>query len=219
MSKTKRHIQSVGEEIANAISHGVGSLLSIAGTVVLIVFAALNSDALGLVSACLYGATLIILYTNSTLYHSLTNATAKKVFRIFDHCSIFLLILGTYIPVSLALMRNWIGWVLFGINMGCTVLGILFNSINLEKFSRLSLALYVIMGWSVVLTIVPVVSAVLSRGVFGLILLVLGGLFYTFGILFYKSDKKYMHFIWHFFVLGGSVLHYFFVLFYCIPLK
>lgn len=219
MSKTKRHIQSVGEEIANAISHGVGSLLSIAGTVVLIVFAALNSDALGVVSASLYGATLIILYTNSTLYHSLTNATAKKVFRIFDHCSIFLLILGTYIPVSLALMRNWIGWVLFGINMGCTVLGILFNSINLEKFSRLSLALYVIMGWSVVLTIVPVVSAVLSRGVFGLILLVLGGLFYTFGILFYKSDKKYMHFIWHFFVLGGSVLHYFFVLFYCIPLK
>lgn len=219
MSKTKRHIQSVGEEIANAISHGVGSLLSIAGTVVLIVFAALNSDALAVVSACLYGATLIILYTNSTLYHSLTNATAKKVFRIFDHCSIFLLILGTYIPVSLTLMRNWIGWVLFGINMGCTVLGILFNSINLEKFSRLSLALYVIMGWSVVLTIVPVVSAVLSRGVWGLILLVLGGLFYTFGILFYKSDKKYMHFIWHFFVLGGSVLHYFFVLFYCIPLK
>ena len=213
MSKTKRHIQSVGEEIANAISHGVGSLLSIAGTVVLIVFAALNSDALGVVSASLYGATLIILYTNSTLYHSLTNATAKKVFRIFDHCSIFLLILGTYIPVSLALMRNWIGWVLFGINMGCTVLGILFNSINLEKFSRLSLALYVIMGWSVVLTIVPVVCVVLSRGVFGLILLVLGGLFYTFGILFYKSDKKYMHFIWHFFVLGGSVLHYFFVLF------
>lgn len=219
MSKTKRHIQSVGEEIANAISHGVGSLLSIAGTVVLIVFAALNSDALGVVSASLYGATLIILYTNSTLYHSLTNATAKKVFRIFDHCSIFLLILGTYIPVSLALMRNWIGWVLFGINMGCTVLGILFNSINLEKFSRLSLALYVIMGWSVVLTLVPVVRAVLSRGVWGLILLVLGGLFYTFGILFYKSDKKYMHFIWHFFVLGGSVLHYFFVLFYCIPLK
>ena len=219
MSKTKRHIQSVGEEIANAISHGVGSLLSIAGTVVLIVFAALNSDALAVVSASLYGATLIILYTNSTLYHSLTNATAKKVFRIFDHCSIFLLILGTYIPVSLALMRNWIGWVLFGINMGCTVLGILFNSINLEKFSRLSLALYVIMGWSVVLTIVPVVSAVLSRGVWGLILLVLGGLFYTFGILFYNSDKKYMHFIWHFFVLGGSVLHYFFVLFYCIPLK
>ena len=219
MSKTKRHIQSVGEEIANAISHGVGSLLSIAGTVVLIVFAALNSDALGVVSASLYGATLIILYTNSTLYHSLTNATAKKVFRIFDHCSIFLLILGTYTPVSLALMRNWIGWVLFGINMACTVLGILFNSINLEKFSRLSLALYVIMGWSVVLTFVPVVRAVLSRGVWGLILLVLGGLFYTFGILFYKSDKKYMHFIWHFFVLGGSVLHYFFVLFYCIPLK
>ena len=216
MSKTKRHIQSIGEEIANAVSHGVGSLLAIAGTVVLIVFAACFSDALAVVSSCLYGATLIILYTNSTLYHSLTNATAKKVFRIFDHCSIFLLILGTYIPVSLSLMRNWIGWTLFGINMACTVLGIVFNCINLEKFSRLSLALYVIMGWSVVLTFVPVVRAILSRGVFGLIMLVLGGLFYTFGIIFYKSDKKYMHFIWHFFVLAGSVLHYFFVLFYCI---
>ncbi len=219
MSKTKRHIQSVGEEIANAISHGVGSLLSIAGTVVLIVYAGLFSDALAVVSVCLYGATLIILYTNSTLYHSLTNKTAKKVFRIFDHCSIFLLILGTYIPVSLSLMRGWIGWTLFGINMGCTVLGILFNSINLEKFSKISLALYVVMGWSVVLTIVPVIRAVLSSGAWGLVLLVLGGLFYTVGILFYKSDKKYMHFIWHFFVLAGSVLHYFFVLFYCIPIK
>ena len=216
LSKSKRHIQSIGEEIANAISHGVGSLLSIAGTVILIVYAAIYSDALAVVSAALYGATLIILYTNSTLYHALTNKTAKKVFRIFDHCSIFMLILGTYIPVSLSLMRGWIGWTLFSVNTACAVLGIVFNAINLEKFAKFSLVLYVIMGWSVLLTAIPVFKAILERGVGGLIILALGGVLYTAGIIFYKSDKKYMHFIWHFFVLAGSILHYFFVLFYCI---
>lgn len=215
MSESKRHIQSVGEEIANAVSHGVGSLLAIAGTAVLIVYAALNSDALAVVSAALYGATLIILYTNSTLYHAITNKTAKKVFRIFDHCSIFMLILGTYIPVSLSLMRNWIGWTLFGINAGCMVLGVVFNSINLEKFAKPSVVLYVIMGWSVLMTCVPVFKAILARGIGGIVLLVLGGILYTAGIVFYKSDRKYAHFIWHFFVLGGSILHYFFVMFYC----
>ncbi len=215
MAKTKRHIQSIGEEIANAVSHGVGSLLSIAGTAVLIVYAALNSDVWAVVSAALYGATLIILYTNSTLYHALTNKTAKKVFRIFDHCSIFMLILGTYIPVSLSLMRNWIGWVLFGVNTACAVLGITFNAINLEKFAKPSVVLYVIMGWSVLMTAIPVFKAILARGVLGLVLLALGGILYTVGIIFYKSDKKYAHFIWHFFVLSGSILHYFFVMFYC----
>lgn len=216
MSKSKRHIQSLGEEIANSVSHGVGSLLSIAGTAVLIVYAALNSDALAVVSAALYGATLIILYTNSTLYHAFTNKTAKKVFRIFDHCSIFMLILGTYIPVSLSLMRNWIGWTLFGINTACAVIGIVFNAINLEKFAKPSVVLYVIMGWSVLMTAIPVFKAILAKGVGGLVLLAIGGILYTVGIIFYKSDKKYAHFIWHFFVLGGSILHYFFVMFYCI---
>lgn len=215
MSQNKRHIQSIGEEIANSISHGVGSLLSIVGTVVLIVFAALNSDAMAIVSASLYGATLIILYTNSTLYHAITNKTAKKVFRVFDHCSIFMLILGTYIPVSLSLVRGWVGWTLFGINAGCTILGIVFNSINLEKFAKPSVILYLIMGWSVIMTVVPVFKAIIARGIGGLVLLILGGILYTVGIIFYKSDRKYAHFIWHFFVLGGSILHYFFVMFYC----
>lgn len=215
MSQNKRHVQSIGEEIANSISHGVGSLLSIVGTVVLIVFAALNSDAMAVVSASLYGATLIILYTNSTLYHAITNKTAKKVFRVFDHCSIFMLILGTYIPVSLSLVRGWVGWTLFGINAGCTILGIVFNSINLEKFAKPSVILYLIMGWSVIMTVVPVFKAIIARGIGGLVLLILGGILYTVGIIFYKSDRKYAHFIWHFFVLGGSILHYFFVMFYC----
>lgn len=215
MSESKRHIQSIGEEIANAVSHGVGSLLSIAGTAVLIVYAALTSDARAIVAAALYGATLIILYTNSTLYHAFTNKTAKKVFRIFDHCSIFMLILGTYIPVSLSLMRNWIGWTLFAINTACAVIGIVFNAIDLEKFAKPSVVLYVIMGWSVLMTAIPVFKAILARGTLGMVWLVIGGILYTVGIIFYKSDKKYAHFIWHFFVLGGSIFHYFFVMFYC----
>lgn len=217
MSKTKKRIQTLGEEIANAVSHGVGSLLAIAGTAVLIVFAAIYSDAIAVVSSALYGATLIILYTNSTLYHSITNKVAKKVFRVFDHCSIFMLILGTYIPVSLSLLRNWIGWTLFGVNVTCAVVGIVLNSINLEKFDKVSQALYIIMGWLVLITIYPVVKAVYSKGgITGLVLLILGGVFYTVGVIFYRSNKKYMHFIWHFFVLFGSITHYFFVLFYCI---
>ena len=213
-----QYIQTIGEEIGNAISHGIGSALSIAGTAVLIVYACIKSDVYGIISSALFGASLIILYTNSTLYHSLTNKRAKAVFQIFDHCSIFFLILGTYIPVSLSLLRGWMGWTLFGINMGCAALGITLNSINMVRFKKLSMIMYVIMGWSVVLTAYPVYLKIMERGAGGLILLLAGGILYTGGIVFYKKKKKFMHFIWHFFVLGGSVLHYFFVMFYCIPL-
>lgn len=211
--------QSLGEEIGNAISHGVGSALSIAGTVVLIVYACFCSDAYGIVSSALFGASLIILYTNSTLYHSLTNKRAKAVFQIFDHCSIFMLILGTYIPVSLSLLRGWMGWTLFGINTACTVLGVIFNSIDLVKYKKLSMIMYIIMGWSVLLTAYPVYVKIMERGVLGLIFLIIGGVLYTGGIVFYKLKKKYMHFIWHFFVLAGSAFHYFFVMFTCIPVR
>ncbi len=136
-SKAKRK-QTLGEEIANAISHGVGALLAIAGTVVAIVTAAINSTAIGVVSACLYGASLILLYLFSTLYHSLTHVGAKRVFRIFDHCSIFVLILGSYIPICLTLIGGALGWVLFGVNAFCTVLGVVFNSINLDRWSKAS---------------------------------------------------------------------------------
>lgn len=213
-----QYIQTLGEEIGNAVSHGVGSALSIAGTAVLIVYACFVSDAYGIVSSALFGASLIILYTNSTLYHSLTNRRAKAVFQIFDHCSIFCLILGTYIPVSLALLRGWMGWVLFGVNVGCAALGIVFNSIDLVRFKKISMIMYIITGWSVVITAYPVYLKIMERGVGGLILLLLGGVLYTGGIVFYKLKRKYMHFIWHFFVLAGSILHYFFVMFYCIPL-
>lgn len=208
--------QSMGEEIANAISHGIGALLSIAGTAIIIVYACFTSDAMGIVSASLYGASLILLYLFSTLYHSITNQKAKKVFQIFDHCSIFILILGSYIPISLAYIRGTTGWVLFGINAFFTVLGVVLNAIDLKRWHKLSLVLYVLMGWSVVFAFQPLAGRMTREA---LLLLVGGGLAYTIGIIFYAIKKyKYMHSIWHLFVLAGSIFHYFFILFYAIPI-
>lgn len=205
--------QTIGEEIANAISHGLGTGLSIAGMVVLIVTACThNMGALAVVSAALYGSGLILLYTFSSLYHSLTNKRAKKVFRIFDHCSIFILILSTYIPVLLVMIGGALGWTMFGISAACTVLGIVLNSINLERWDRLSQILYIVMGWSALMIMKPLYE---TLSFVELLLLVAGGISYTVGIIFYKNKKiKFMHFVWHIFVLAGSVLHYFFILTY-----
>ena len=214
IDKKTRFNQSLGEEISNAVSHCVAALLAIAGTPTIIVRACMYSNAIGIVSAALYGASLILLYTFSTLYHSLTNYTAKSVFQTFDHCSIFILICGTYIPVSLNMIGGWLGWSLFGLNALCTVLGITLNAINVRRWHKLSMVLYVLMGWSIVMIAKSFLAIVPKSGLW---LLLSGGLMYTGGIVFYKLRKKYMHFIWHLFVLAGSVLQYFFVLFYCYP--
>ena len=212
--------QSLGEEIANGVSHCLGALLSIVGTVILIVIAVIRSSAIGVVSASLYGASLILMYTNSTLYHSITNYKAKKIFQIIDHCSIYLLIVGSYIPISLVMLAKLkgmpgLGWTIFGINAFCMLLGITLNIINLEKYKKVTLALDIIMGWLIIFSIRYVWEQV---GLGGMIYMVAGGLFYTIGILFYKMKKtKYMHFIWHLFVLLGSIMHYFFILIYCYP--
>ena len=206
-------VQTLGEEISNAVTHGVGALLSIAGMVIMIVRAASVGTAIDVVASVLYGSTLILLYTFSTLYHSLTNKKAKFVFKVLDHCSIFLLILGSYIPVSLCLIGGAKGWVLFGINAAAATLGIVLNSINLVKWKTFSMVLYIVMGWSIVMSITDVLSQPLS----GIVLIASGGIAYTAGILFYKDKKhKFAHFVWHLFVLAGSVLQYFFMLFYCI---
>ena len=209
--------QSLGEEIANSISHGVGALLAIAGTVVMIVTACITSDSMGIVSAALYGFFTILLYLFSTLYHSITNTRAKKVFQIFDHCSIFLMILGSYIPLCLCLIRGFVGWALFSITAVLSVVGIVFNSIDLKKWHRLSMILYVIMGWSAVFVFGEVLAKVPLKGI---ILLVGGGISYTLGIIFFNKDKiEYMHYVWHLFVLMGTILQYFFILFYVIPIN
>ena len=213
MNKVKKfNGQSFGEELFNSISHGIGALLAIAGLTVGTVIAAIKSDAMSIVGIILYGASLVILYTCSCLYHAFPANRAKKVFQVFDHCSIFLLIWGTYIPVCFSLFRGFYGWLLFGINGFFAILGIVLNSINLARWHKFSLVLYVFMGWSVML----VANRLSEIPTNGLLWLIAGGIAYTGGIVFYAVHKKYFHFIWHLFVLLGSILHYFFVIGYCI---
>ncbi len=207
--KTKPY--SLGEEIFNSVSHGTGGLLAIAGTAVLIVFAAIYSNAWGVVSCSVYGASLIILYTMSTLYHAITNRKAKAFFRIMDHNTIFFLIAGTYTPITLVPLRGPLGWVLFGIVWAAAILGIVFNSIDLEKFRKPSVVCYIAMGWVIVIAIKPMLEKVSALSLW---FLLIGGLFYTFGIIFYvKKNKKYFHSVWHLFTIAGSVFHYFAILF------
>lgn len=206
MSTVKKRY-TLGEEIFNSVTHGVGSLLSIAGIVVLIVFSAINSDAFAVVSSAVYGASLIILYTMSTLYHSITNEKAKKFFRIMDHNTIFFLIAGTYTPYTLAVLRSPLGWVLFGVVWGAAAIGIVLNSIDLEKFSKISVVCYIAMGWVIIIAVKPLMN---SMPFISFALLVAGGIFYTIGVIFYAIKKvKYFHSVWHIFTVIGSALHYF----------
>ena len=213
MNKTQnKRAQSFAEELFNSISHGLGAGLAIAGLVVATVIAATRSDNMTVVATVLYGSALVVLYLCSCLYHAFPENKAKKVFQIFDHCSIFLLIWGTYIPVCFTILRGFDGWLLFGVNGFFAVLGIVLNSINMKRWKKLSLVFYVCMGWSVML----VANRLSSISTDGLMLLIAGGVAYTGGIIFYAIHKKLFHFIWHLFVLLGSILHYFFVIGYCI---
>ena len=214
-AKKKKFIgYTLGEEIFNSVAHGVGSLLALAATALVVIFAAIRGNVFGVVSGAIYGATMVILYTMSTLYHSITNLGAKKVFRIMDHCSIFLLIAGTYTPICLCTLRGDGGWFLFSVIWGCAILGIVLNSINLEKFRKISLVFYVAMGLAAIFKMKTLLS-LLPPG--AIAFLASGGAMYLIGIIFYLMKKvKYMHSIWHLFVLGGSVLHFFCILFYVV---
>ncbi|HIU49187.1 MAG TPA: hemolysin III family protein [Candidatus Avimonoglobus intestinipullorum] len=212
MREQKSALYTVGEEIFNSVSHGVGALLSVAALTLLIVFAVFRSDGYGLASAIVFGVSLTLLYSMSTVYHIIQNETAKKVLRVFDHCSIFILIAGTYTPYLLMCMRNALGWTMFGLIWGVTVLGIVLNAVNLERFRRFSLVCYICMGWAIVFTIKPIIQNIALPGV---VLLITGGVVYTIGVIFYVLKRyRYMHSIWHLFVLGGSVCHYLSVLLY-----
>lgn len=200
-----------GEEIFNGVSHGAGAVLSVAGTVVLIVCAAIYSDAWAVVSSCIYGASLIILYTMSTLYHSITNKRAKAFFRIMDHNTIFVLIAGTYTPITLAVLRGAWGWTLFSVVWAAAIVGIALNSIDLERFKKLSIVCYVAMGWVIVFAIKPLID---SAPALSLVFLIIGGVFYTAGIIFYAIKRvRYFHSVWHLFTIAGSAFHYFAILF------
>ena len=202
---------SLGEEIFSSVTHGLGTLLALGGTAVMIVFAAIYGDAWTVVGSAVFGASLIILYCMSTLYHAISAPKAKSFFRIMDHNTIFFLIAGTYTPITISIMRGWIGWVLFGIVWGAAIIGIVLNSIDLEKFRKPSVVCYIAMGWVIIIAIHPLLNVMSSLSLW---LLVGGGVFYTVGVIFYAIKKvKYFHSIWHIFTLLGSVCHYFSILF------
>ena len=200
-----------GERI-NSITHLVGSVLALGAVAFMITAAALWSDAWKIVSVSLYGATLILLYLFSTLYHSL-RGHAKRVFRILDHQAIYLLIAGTYTPFALVTLRDSVGWWLFGINWGLAVLGIVLDAIRRDGRRIIPVLIYVVMGWMILVAMEPLRASLPEDG-FGWLLA--GGLFYTVGILFYVLDHWYRwsHGIWHLFVLAGSACHYLCILFY-----
>ncbi len=201
-------IYSTFEEVLSAISHGLGALLSIAAIVILIRSSSFKAKTVVCVSV--YSATLFILYIVSTLYHALGINKAKKVFRVLDHCSIFILISGTYTPICLLMLGNTVGWVLFSIVWIAAATGIVFNAIDLKRFSKLSMACYIAMGWSIIFAIKPLMSVISSEQ---FKLLIYGGVAYTLGALIYGIGKKvkYMHSIWHLFVLAGSICHFFMI--------
>ena len=210
--KVKRP-QTRGEEIANTVSHGLGAVLAAAGAVPLAVRGILSGSAKAGFSLTAYGISLVLLYTASAVYHAVQNPEVKRRLRIMDHCSIFVLILGTYVPMSLLVVGGRTGWMLFLTNTTLAVIGITLNAIDLKRFDRVSLALYALMGWLIVAALRAIVQALPPLG---LGLLVAGGVAYTVGILFYKSQRRYMHFVWHLFVLAGSALQYACIALYCI---
>ncbi len=204
---------SLSEELLNAISHGLGALFGIVGTVLCIVKAANTGDPWRIVSGSIFGVTVLLLYLMSCLYHALKVNMAKRVFRVIDHCTIFLLIAGTYTPFTLVTLRGTVGWVLFGIVWGMAVLGITLNAVNLKKFSKISVACYLVMGWAIIAAFQPLAEALAPQGVS---LLIWGGIAYTVGAILYGigAKVKYFHSVFHFFCLAGTVLHFFAIYLY-----
>lgn len=194
------------EEIANSVTHGIGLLLSIAGFVVLLVFAILRGTASHVIACSVYGATLVCLYAASTLYHAVISPRLKRALKIFDHSAIYLLIAGTYTPFLLLYLRGAWGWSLFGVVWGLAFAGILFKFWFVDHFQYLSTAVYLIMGWLVVIAAKPVLAHVPTPS---LLWLLAGGLLYSSGVIFYAWKRlPYSHVVWHLFVLAGSACHY-----------
>lgn len=207
---------SLREEIANAISHGVGTLLSIPALICLIVYSSLYGNAWHIVSFTIYGVSLVLLYFCSTMLHSLPEGKWKDIFEILDHSMIYVLIAGTYTPFLLVTLRGALGWSMFGIVWGLAVIGIVFKIFFVKRFMILSTILYIAMGWMIIFTFGPLRSQLSEPGI---ALLVSGGIIYTIGSIFYVWRKiPHHHMVWHIFVIAGSVCHFFSILFYVLPL-
>jgi len=209
VSITKR-APSLGEEIANCVSHGVGLLAALVATPFLVLAAVRRGDGVAIVGASVFAGTVVVLYLASTLYHALPRNQAKRVFRVIDHSAIFLLIAGTYTPFTLGVLRGAWGWTLFGIVWGLAVLGVTLKAVGGIRYPRLSTSLYIGMGWLALIAIRPLWLQLSAAGWFWLIA---GGLAYTAGIAFYAAERvRYGHFVWHVFVLIGTTCHFFAVL-------
>jgi hemolysin III len=192
------------EEIVNVITHGAGVALGALGGAVLIVAAAMQRDARLIVGVSIFVATLVVLYSASTLYHAARSEVGQRRLKIFDHSAIYVLIAGTYTPFTLAGLRGGWGWSLFGVIWGLAIAGVVFKLFFTGRFALLSTIIYVAMGWLVLIAVVPMMRAFSGDTLFWL---VVGGVTYTVGTIFYMSKRRYAHGIWHLFVLGGSVCH------------
>lgn len=198
------------EEIVNAITHGIGALLSIAALVMLIVLACLYGDTWHIVSFTIYGISLVLLYSFSTLLHAIQNIRIKNIFEILDHSAIYLLIAGTYTPFLLVSIRGSLGWTLFGIVWGMALLGIVLKIFFVKRFIILSTLFYILMGWLIIFAIKPLYHSLTFNG---MVWLVIGGCLYTIGSIFYVwRGFPYHHAVWHLFVLFASIAHFFAVL-------
>lgn len=206
-TQADHHRHTLREEVANALTHGLGVVAALCGSSVLITLAAMQGNAWQLGSAIVYGITLVLLYVASTLYHAVPHPVAKARLKVFDHCAIYLLIAGTYTPITLVGLRENVGWWMFSGIWALAMAGVLFKLFFTGRFKTLSTMIYIAMGWLVVLAIKPVLENLHTTT---LVWLFVGGGFYTFGTFFYhRPNLRYAHAIWHVFVLLGSVSHYF----------
>jgi len=211
----KNSSYTLGEEIANSVTHGVGAVLSAVGMVLLVAYAIMDADPLRIVSACVFGGALFFMYLASTLYHALPHPPAKRILRTVDHCAIFVLIAGTYTPFLLVSMQGPWGWSLLAVMWLTAAAGCLFKILATGKWELASVMLYVAMGWTVVVAFKPAVEMVPGGA---LALLLIGGLAYTAGVVFYLWNRlPYNHAIWHVFVMAGSLVHFIAIFLFVVP--
>ena len=211
-----------GEEIANMVTHIIGAAFGVAALVLCVVKSALFHNSFAVVGAAIYGASLIILYTMSSVYHGLPQNMGKKVMQVLDHCTIYFLIAGTYTPITFCIIKNVstpYGWTIFGIVWGLSAIGIIFTAIDHNKYSLFSMMCYLIIGWCIIFALKPTLAAI---GIKGFLFILGGGICYSVGALLYKiasknsGKKRYLHSIFHVFVLAGSILQFFGIFFYAL---
>ncbi|WP_372746851.1 hemolysin III family protein [Lutibacter sp.] len=205
------------EEKLNVLSHGIGLVLSIVALVLLVVYSSLEGGPWHIVSFSIYGVSLIVLYSASTLYHYVQSPKLRHKLNIFDHASIYILIAGTYTPFTLVVLNGWVGWTIFGVSWGLALIGVILKLFFIGRFDKISTIAYVLMGWLIVFAIKPLVN---NLPLEGLLWLLAGGIFYTVGAVLYSIKSiKYNHAIFHIFVLLGSFSHFMAVFFYVLPIK